>query len=265
MSLQDTEEDLLDQVKEGLAVVAAGGSVREAGDVFESLAAALQARACCRLLTSMDRAGFFKNLVLSAYARRYYLRKSREQHSAESLNLAISRTESFFDAVAAGAMDLAREVVDLSPTEWIRDGEYEDDFCYYHFLHCYVRTFPAPDVRQLGAVLTRFERVLDGKPSPRLRACRSLLDRDREAFREAFESLVDDREQEVLKAQLGDDLTLETRAHLFVEGLALLQLAELAGVSLDGEYEHCPSVARATGTPPRPDDIFQDLERQFGL
>src|SRR5258708_2222216 len=156
---------LLEAIQENLAMVAARHPIDELGETFEQLSIQLQALGCSKLLADMDQDGFRKSLIHDAFARRYFLRKSQQKGNGKDLHLAISRVGSIFSAIVAGVPALARELVALSPGEWLKDGEYADDFCYFHLIH---RLVAGVDEAGLTGALARFEAAADGKGGARL-------------------------------------------------------------------------------------------------
>jgi hypothetical protein len=232
----------------------------ELGDVIEDTATYFQALGSCNLLLNMDLAGFGKNLVYSAFARRWFLKWSRAEGNDRDEHLAISRSESFFDAVAAGAIAVAREIVDLSPDAWIADGEYEDDFYYFFFLHRFIQRYRQTDPGLLSPILAQFGRALEGGDSSRLDICKAFAMNDGAAFGAAFEALINAHEEVVY---VTDDPTAEPRRNIFVEGLALLRIAERVGFVTESDYRYCPGTARLVNVPSLPEDIFAVIDRQF--
>jgi hypothetical protein len=127
--------------------------------------------------------GKFRDLLIQiGGARRYYLQKSQQQGNVNDRYLAISRTEAFFDALAAGELTLARDIARASITRWKPDWEYQDDFCYYHFLHQLLLDPAAEPDSPLADILAEFEQSLEGGSSVRLPVCQALLARDLDGF-----------------------------------------------------------------------------------
>jgi hypothetical protein len=63
---------------------------------------------------------------------------------------------------------------------------------------------------------------------------------------------------------LGDDVTFEPGSYVFVEGLALLRLADRFGIGPQRrEYPRCPYLVRMTPLRARPDDIFLEIEQMW--
>ena len=54
------------------------------------------------------------------------------------------------------------------------------------------------------------------------------------------------------------------RSEVFVEGLALLRLAERLGFELRDDYPMCPGIARLRPGKPFPDDMFPEIEAARG-
>jgi hypothetical protein len=235
-----------------LAFVALGYPIRELGEELERLSAYFQALGISYLLENSDQERFRENLVRSGHARRYFLRKSREENNDADSRLALGRTEALLDALAAGYLGLAREIADLSIDTWYPDWEYEDDFCYYLFLHRVVRAGGTTGLVDLRDILARFEEALEDGESPRLDACKALLDTDTDALRAALTVLTEQRNKEMKDAR-GRYMELDpaaclcwARSFVSIEGLALLRVAEITGMAPlepGEELELCPSLA----------------------
>jgi len=270
MSLREIREELIELVQSNLSVLLNPVAIADVGGELEETAGALQALGICNLLLYADTDRFYENLVRSGHTRLYFLRKSREEGNLTDYQLAISRWDSFLDAVAAGHFVLAREIVTLSGETWVSTGEYEDDFLNRLFLHRFISP-PRPDrEQQLRDPLTRWRTWLEAKASPRVDCCEALLARDSAAFAKAFEALIAARQMQTAresKTTLAADITFEPRSHVFVEGLAYLRLASAVGFTLEPEYPLCPSVARMPAGKPYPADMFPEieLERARGL
>jgi hypothetical protein len=259
-SLTQTRQELIDLIKEGIGVIASMDPVATIGQYFESVCSGFQGLAICNLLLDVDPAGFAKNLVLSGYTRRYYLSRNAAEGNTDNEHAAISRTTAFFDAIAGGSPDTARQIAAASPDHWVPDGEYEDDYCYQAFLQQYLQFGGAH--AGLAAILAQFLVVLEDAPSPRFLICKSLLERNAGLFTEAFGQLLAEQ-QESFKSRKGledDDPTFLPRSSVFVEGLALLWFAEQAGFPTEPEYELCPQVARNASLPAPPEDIYLTVE-----
>jgi hypothetical protein len=220
------------------------------GTFYEDLVAGRRALGILRLLLQADVYGFACELAYSAQARRHYLARCAKAAYSD-YNLVASRSEPLFDALAGGWLDLARDIAALSPKAFREGDEYEDDFCYAHFFHTYVTGAPGPP----DAILEQFEAALQGASSPRLQICRALAGRDQSAFDAAFADLLDARTREVAKERRGtgdEDPAAAISTYVFVEGLAVLRVANHLGLTTLREYPQCPALARAlpVGLPP---------------
>lgn len=267
MSLQETRTELLESLQGGLSVLMTSVPIRSVGVDLEEAVGWFQALGICNLLLYADTDRFYENLIHSGHTRRYFLRKSREQASMDDYQLAISRWDSFIDVVAAGDFRLAREIVAASPAAWVPGGEYEDDYLYRLFLH---QLIGAPGVQrdaQLRATLDVWRTWLSGQPCGRLDCCIALLQRDSGAFDKTFVELIAQQQAQVAreaKMVLAADITFEPRSRIFVEGLALLRLAQALGFTLRPDYPLCPALARAAAVKPPPIDIYPQIERERG-
>ena|ERR1700685_9174 len=272
MDANEIHDGLVPEIKDALAYVAVGYPIREIGDELEKLSAYFQALGISYLLGSADQERFRENLVRSAHSRRYFLRKSREEHNHDDRRLALARTEAVLDALAAGHIALARQIVDLSIDTWRPDWEYEDDFCYFLFLHRLLEQNGAANLHPLPDLLTRFEKALQGGDSPRLRVCKSLLDRDANSTRQALTDLMERRNDE-LEEERGRNLERDAaacvcwaRSSVSTEGLALLRVAEFLGLTpleAGEELQLCPGLAVLPTGDQDYLDMFATIEREL--
>jgi hypothetical protein len=239
-----------------MANIEASPDLHFAGRFYEELGLNLRAMGIAYLLVYADPDAFYHELTLGGQARRHYLARCAKDGHADFYG-ATSRGDGFFDALAAKDLGLARDIGLLSPAAWRAKGEYEDDFCYVRFLQRFIA--PDPDPAELAALLVQFERALDGAPSVRIDVCRALWSRDPAAWKKAFAALLDAREAEVAEERDGiaaEDLAAALRTHVFVEGLALLFIAEGLGLRTAREYPLCPALARVPRAEASPPDPF---------
>lgn len=268
MDLRDVREQVIPEIHEKMFFLTAGYPMADTGAVFEELSELFQALGICYLLTAADVDKFRENLVRSGHARRYFLRKSQEEGNDQDRHLAISRSEAFLDSVVAGDLNLARDIEHLSSEVWERDWEYEDDFCFFLFLHKLVK-HPVPlSEGELRAILDRFERALEGGISSRLNVCKSLATHDEMAFTETLRVLLveeqekfDDKRSSIMASRL----PFWPRSFVSVEGLALLKIAGIVGMRIDTEFLLCPQEARIPVADNQYVDFFTDLERVLAV
>jgi hypothetical protein len=266
VDLADVHEELVDEIRDGLGYLVDAPTVAPLGDVFDTLILQLEGLGLCHLLDLADEGRFRENLVRAGHARRFYLRRSRLEHNDDDRHLALSRTRAVLDALVAGALPVARDVAALSGDAWHPDWEYEDDFCFYLLVHSIVKQpdpFPTPEAR---AIVARFERSVEGGASPHLDVSRALIARDAVAFRRALVTLLE-AEAEQIKADRSSPAVLERdilywpKSRVSIDGLALLKIAELLGLSVPGELPLCPRPARLAWTGAGFHDLFEEIER----
>lgn len=271
MDLKEIHNALICEIQEALLYVAAGYPVARIGREIEMLSEYFQVLGICHILEFADQERLRENLVRSGFARRYFLRKSREDGNDKDARLALGRTEAFLCGLAAGNLKLAREIADLSINTWHPDWEYEDDFCYYLFLHRFVQE-EAPVRAELADLLLKFEKVLEGGRSPRLDVCKALFARNDDALRAALTALMEQRDEEMIEAR---ERNLErdpaacvcwARSFVSIEGLALLRVAELAGMSPlepGEELPLCPTLAMLPISDKDYLDMFTNIENEL--
>lgn len=269
MSPEQIHETLLPEVRELVGILASGYPIAELGGELENFSNYFQGLAITHLLTDADLEQFKLYLTRSGYARRYFLSRSARDGNSGDPRLALGRTEAFLDCVAAGQMALAREITSLSGTAWNPDWEYEDDFCYFLFLHRIVGGLDPTDEPLLRNVLTRFETALEGGKSLRLDMCRAILGRDAEAFSTGLFALMESRRKELfhLRERMQQlepaGCVCWARSFVSIEGFALMRLAVFAGLPpLDPDVEPplCPSQGRIDAIDVEYEDFFQGIE-----
>lgn len=227
--------------------------IEQLGQLSQEVSGKLRAAAIIVLLTKGDSDAFFHNLIRSARCRRAYLQRLAEAGITSDHHQASGRVEPFLDAAAAADFVTAREIIALSPTDWRQGHEYEDDYCYAQALHGLI-TVPRDDDR-LQALFERYEKALSGQSDARLDVVRILAAGDKAAFDAAFEDLVAQRtariEADKARSQMEDPQVIAER-QIYIEGLALLRIAERLGFSTQLEYRYCPSLARVPMVKPFP-------------
>jgi len=223
------------------------------GDVGVQVSAKLRAAGIITLLAKGDSDAFFHNLIRSARCRIAYLQRLRDVNIDDDHHQASGRVDPFLDAAAAADFDSARQILALSPREWFQGHEYEDDFCYAQIVHGLIMV--PTDITRLESLFERYERVLEGQADARPSVCRAIAHRDQTAFDEAFEALLAQRTRhiEVEKARKRiEEPTMMAERQVYVEGLALLQIATRLKFSTQAEYIYCPSLARVPIQKPFP-------------
>jgi len=195
--------------------------------------------------------GFYHNLIRSGLVRERYLTRCVQEGHLLDHHRSSGWYSAMMDTLAGGEFHLARRIAELSPSDFRPGHEYEDDFCYIQLIHSLigVTTRPAQDL------LAEFEAYVEDEANVRLNVIRSLLDSSQTAFEMAFTDLLLEREgyinTEIENGRL-EDLYFNASRRIFVEGLAILRLAEKVGLRTEREYQFCPSIARIPMTEPFP-------------
>lgn len=204
------------------------------------------------LLLDGDLDAFAHGLIDSALTRRQLLRRGVPEEPDHAFRA--SFLDPFHDAVAVGQLGLAAEIARRSPDTWYPDFEYEEDFLYAQLL------FGLLDrgTQDLSALADRHDDALRGVDDPRGAVCRALIGRDPVAFVEAFEEFVRTKVAETAEARETSYAFYEYQ-EVSVEGLALLRLAERAGLPTEREYRHCPSWGRRTDYAPYVPESFPNV------
>lgn len=239
----------------GLAVdgalgdAAAGALAPRQADAF---CAEYRRIAICRLLATGEVDGFLDFLVRSAQAHLHILGRTPEDRKMTSLSFPL------LDALAAGADTLAREIAARTRSTWHQGEEYEDDFLYFHLL---AQRFAAGrGLADLEGDVARLDAL--GGDDGRAALLLALLRRKQDALESGIEAFVEARRAEEREARSGGWLSPDdaaTFAKVSVELLALLRLADAAGLTTPRNVPLAPSTARFGAAPALDPDAWRRL------
>lgn len=229
-------------LEEALDEISVGSS---SADVYFTVVQSYRILALCALLLEADPTKFAAHCARGAFARLAFLRKIETADNVHPKYVCASKDIAFSAALAAGAMEAASELAKRSPDRYFSAYEYEDDFLFFHFMHRAVMN-PTED-QSLGHIIDRWTEVLDGESSGYLEVCRVLWLRDQSQLPEALYALTETRQTQLERYQSALNFSPElyaTEGKVFLEGVALLRLAEMRGLQPDAEYRFIPGIAR---------------------
>ena len=200
-------------------------------EAFRVYGLALKMVAYARLLLESDVEGFFANLYRVAANGRHLLRMVQEEPQG-ARRIPASNNDGLLAALVTDPA-LAGEIATLSARER-RPPEYEDEFLGAFFLQEAVRPrAPGEPPAELESISHRLEQAWE-KETPHATTLRMLARRDWEGFERAFQewnqeaAVALDRTAEAPGAPWSLGLT----RHVWLEGLAVLKLAEHQGCPL---------------------------------
>lgn len=191
------------------------------------------------LLMSSDPEPFYGYLFKSSRAFLHFLTTAPEDEKLTSAS------EPFFDAVACRDDDGARAMARAARTTLAAGKEYEEDFFYVRILmdHFFLDA-PGEGVRRM---LEEWASLVADTPDVRLDLCRALVDRDQAGFDAALAEGIDQRQSRIRQQRDRETLHPDeaaTLAHVSIEVLAWLELAERAGLKVATDSPLAPGVAR---------------------
>jgi hypothetical protein len=196
-------------------------------------------RGACVLLLTGDSDVYYLTAMQSAAAYLEYLGRAPEEDKVTSF------AKPFFDSIAGGYWDAAREIAARSRASHHPDFEYEDDFLYVRFLQ--ERFFLGATEAALMELLARYEAVGEGRPDVRLDLCRTFAGGDSDAFDETLQELLRRRADELESLVSRGGTTEEEATWLRPysnEATALLKLAERLGFPTQSSYSQVPNDVR---------------------
>jgi hypothetical protein len=198
---------------------------------------------------------FQHNLIRSGRVRLSYLNRIAREGALDDHEHVASVCEPLFDAIAAGDGALAQQLARAAPSAFRPGHEYEDDFCYAQVIHGLLLGGQAQ--ADIAMHVQKMAAYLDGRADARLGLCQALMGTDAQAFEQAFADFLSARAQaideDVARGQIEEPDVLAQRL-VYVEGLAMLRLAQARGFKTEREYVFCPSLARQALIAPLPDD-----------
>lgn len=243
------------------AVIDPHTPIEQLGQVCLDVSTKLRAFGIVLLVTRADSSAFGHNLVRSGRVWRTYLTRVGIETAADDHHYCTGRFSPLVDSIAAGEFALARNIARLSPHQLHRGHEYEDDFCYGRLFQLMVQV-DRPE-SEVSGVIAQFERYVAGGDNARLAMMHALVRADQEEFDEAFQSLLDANEAEIAARKAGGQLeepAVIAQRRVFVEGLAVLRIAESRGLRTATDYDYCPSIARDLTIGALPEDDNPNLE-----
>ena len=251
-SLYQDIESMVDFSLEQLAKA----SSSELGPLCEELYVFYRTAGIAALLLDLDIDRFYHMLIRSGLIRVFLLQKSTQEDKKLSRFCKLTKVNGFFDSVAANRFDVAEKITVLSPQKWIERYEYEDDYCYILFLHNMIR---GGEKSLKEKIIYRFEKILEGESSPKYDVCYALFKQDNQYFDDAFSDLIDLWTDEIefqKKSISRNEVEFAAARHIYIEGLALLRIAEMVGIETQDEYQYCPKEARLPMRTPFPNTGF---------
>jgi hypothetical protein len=223
----------------------------ELGPVIEDICVHYRALAICMFADDGNVDDLFHWLLHSPLARKHYLVTVHGQMLGEPRYARASFVDPVLDAVAARQWSLAAEISAFESSTWLEGEEYEDDFCYGAFLRCAITGSPT------DAVLGQWKRALEGGRDHRLAVAEALQSKAGTEFEQALRALLRANEAKARAmadpknpSVLAEDFPFAPNRWMSIEGLALLALAERAGLLTHYELEGCPASARAASYAP---------------
>jgi hypothetical protein len=247
---QDNSAFLLRQMKEEIASGQAGAVA------FFAAGVAHRMLGICALLEDADAGAFARSLCLAGQSRLELLQRARKGMEVPAKARCTGKDVFFPASLAGGDLKTAQEIAALSEPARLEEVEYEEDFAFARFLH--LKLIAPGDQAALEALLSKWEAALEGEPSGYLEACKALLPgADPASFHPAFLALIEHRQVQLADYAKGagaDQEQLATEGKVFVEGLAVLRLAEMARLPSAPRYPLIPPLSRVPlgGAVPQP-------------
>ncbi|WNG33320.1 hypothetical protein F0U61_06590 [Archangium violaceum] len=253
--LELAQENYTFQLRRALEAVEDGDATTE---TLATIAFSYRVLGICALLRHLDAEQFAKLLRKSGLARLQLLRQATPENPVPPRLLAISHDVGFCAALAAGDLNTATRIAERSPDTYVDGWEHEEDFLFFHFLQ---QLLHAPDdTAARHRTMERWTQVVEGEPTVYFTVCRTLLDADEAAFSMALEELIETRKESLRKyrQQLDFDQELDaTEGKVYINGLALVRMAQSRGLTVPERLELIPRQARVAACEVLPEDAWR--------
>tara|TARA_R110002167_G_scaffold55802_10_gene158464 strand:+ start:6308 stop:7072 length:765 start_codon:yes stop_codon:yes gene_type:complete len=223
----------------------------EKGDLINKLIDQTQSLAIIVLLVQGNSNGFYHNLIRAALLRKRFLTELKEAGKTQVYHQCSGRIQGFLCAAAAQDLNLAKEIAQLSPPQFEKQMEYEEDYCYAQLLYHLVAQHL--NDTQIQTLITRYE-DLSGE-SIRVNVINAIMKKNLNDFEDAFEELIVEQEELIEKNEKRGQLdTPEVLAQrkIYIEGVALINLAKIHGINITTHYQYCPANSLVAMTAPFP-------------
>ncbi|WP_194862931.1 immunity 49 family protein [Myxococcus sp. AB036A] len=244
MDLETIRSNAHSALTDALKSIAVQGVAERSGKAYEVAALMYHRLALCELLAELRSDRFQVLLCKSALVRLVAMRLMAAGRTFHPLTTCASKNFSFVDAITAGQLDLAVALARLMPDRHEPQWEYEDDFLLHRFMHKRLLHLHAHEEHDLHPLLARWEQVVGGEHAPYLEACRMLLKQDADGFHDALIAVIEERGRQFKEKGAYPEEARRTDGALFMNGFALLRLAELGGLPTQREYPNIPRFAR---------------------
>jgi len=246
--LKTSYGNALYNLSQALISIESSDANEASGSAYFNATYCYRALAIYGLLLNASASRYFVNLCKSGNLWHYFLRRVNQGHRSKPIYKCASLSLPFIDALVSGCMVTATKIASLSAREYNSTLEYEDDFLRYHFLQMFTLNLSTSANVDLGQILDRWEEVLAGGGRDLyFPVCRALYQNDSGYFFRSFPELLSHRAVEVdgWKEDFSFDPQVRiVESSIFMNGLAILRLAELLGMPTESEYEMIPSIAR---------------------
>jgi hypothetical protein len=229
--------------------------IEQLGRLALEVSEKLRSLAIMALLTAGNSDLFYHNLDRAGRAWECFLRQVHRKQAFAEHHWCCGRYLPLMDTIAAADFDLARRLAELAPREFREEHEYEDDFTYAQMLHRLAGLIGSEG--ELLPLLHALEGLIGDEQKPRFEICQALVQHDQTIFDTAFADLLRGRAREIAESKARGQLEepcVAAQRSVYIEGLALLRLAERRGLRTETEYSYCPSLARVPMRTPFPDE-----------
>jgi hypothetical protein len=193
---------------------------------------------CGMLLSRYDIEEYIQSLYKSAKTYQQLLENKND--NLEKYYLCKSKGLPLLDAIAIDQFDLARELTANMTKTWTENMEDIDDFIYFDIISDLIQE--KPDFKLLETKLIEFENSLEGNSTNRLSVLKAIVEKSSDDFDVSLQSMILKIKKRIAKNNDSDYYYVTLEGNIFIEGIALIQIARKCGIGVNERYQYIPDI-----------------------
>lgn len=197
---------------------------------------------CGNYLLTIDINNFFDNLYKSAVVYLEFM-TLKDSVVFDPYYLCKSKGIPLLDAIVIHNFDLARKISAKMACTFQKNMEYEEDFHYYNCLS--LLSEETLDADTLNKTMLDFETSSDGGDSNRFKVIKAISQKDGLFFNESLSVLISEWNNEIKRKRKSENIDPYenmTSSNIFIEGIALIRLAQKCGITVDDKFHYIPEL-----------------------
>lgn len=203
---------------------------------------------CGKLLARYDVDEYLHSLYKSAKIYQYMLDNRTNNPDMDKYYLCKSKGLPLLDVLAVSEFQLAQTMAKTMTSTWTKNMEDKDDFIYFDMITDLIQD--KLDTKFLKEKLEDFEEALEGCESDRFKIIESIIEINSCGFNEALHNMIEKRKELISQWNDSDHIFNLTEGNIFIEGIALIQIAKKFEIEILDDYQYIPNIVFSTPSKP---------------